>query len=63
MQRVVCTQWGPPEQLVLEDGPDPVPGPGQVAVEVAAAGVNFVDALFVAGTYQMKVTVTCAPGP
>lgn len=62
MQRVVCTQWGPPEQLVLEDGPDPVPGPGQVAVEVAAAGVNFVDALFVAGTYQIKVPPPFTPG-
>lgn len=62
MQRIVCTQWGPPEDLVLEDGPDPAPGEGQVLVEVAAAGVNFVDALFVAGTYQIKVPPPFTPG-
>lgn len=62
MQRIVCTQWGPPEDLVLVDEPDPVPGDGQVLVEVAAAGVNFVDALFVAGTYQIKVPPPFTPG-
>ena len=31
-------------------------------VEVAAAGVNFVDALFVAGTYQIKVPPPFTPG-
>jgi NADPH2:quinone reductase len=62
MQRIVCTQWGPPEGLVLVDDDDPVPGEGQVVVEVAAAGVNFVDALFVAGTYQIKVPPPFTPG-
>lgn len=62
MQRIVCTQWGPPEGLVVEEAPDPVPGEGQVLVEVAAAGVNFVDALFVAGTYQIKVPPPFTPG-
>lgn len=62
MQRIVCTQWGPPEDLVLVDEPDPVPGEGQVVVEVAASGVNFVDALFVAGTYQIKVPPPFTPG-
>lgn len=62
MRRVVCTEWGEPEKLVLEDSPDPEPGPGQAVVEVAAAGVNFVDALFVAGTYQIKVPPPFTPG-
>ena len=62
MQRIVCREWGPPESLVLEEGPTPEPGPGQVVVEVAAAGVNFVDALFVAGTYQIKVPPPFTPG-
>src|SRR6478736_6026529 len=62
MQRIVCTQWGPPEGLALTDEPDPVSGEGQVLVEVAAAGVNFVDALFVAGTYQIKVPPPFTPG-
>jgi len=62
MQRIVCTSWGPPEDLVVEEAPDPTPGDGQVLVEVAAAGVNFVDALFVAGTYQIKVPPPFTPG-
>ncbi|MGN6695889.1 MAG: NADPH:quinone oxidoreductase family protein [Aquihabitans sp.] len=62
MQRIVCTQWGPPEDLVLVDEPDPVPGDGKVLVAVDAAGVNFVDALFVAGTYQIKVPPPFTPG-
>lgn len=62
MRRVVCTAWGPPEDLAVVDEPDPVPGEGQVLVEVAAAGVNFVDALFVAGTYQIKVPPPFTPG-
>jgi len=62
MRRVVCTEWGEPEKLVVEEQPDPEPGPGQVVVAVAAAGVNFVDALFVAGTYQIKVPPPFTPG-
>jgi len=62
VQRITCTVWGPPEELVLEDRDDLVPGEGQVLVEVAAAGVNFVDALFVAGTYQIKVPPPFTPG-
>lgn len=62
MERVVCTAWGPPEGLVVEHGSVPSPGAGQVVVEVAAAGVNFVDALFVAGTYQIKVPPPFTPG-
>lgn len=62
MQRIVCTSWGPPEALELVDEPTPTPGQGQVLIEVAAAGVNFVDALFVAGTYQIKVPPPFTPG-
>lgn len=62
MQRIVCTRWGAPEELELRTEPDPVAGDGEVVVEVAAAGVNFVDALFVAGTYQIKVPPPFTPG-
>lgn len=62
MQRIVCTQWGPPEDLELVEGDSPPLGPRQVRVAVTAAGVNFVDALFVAGTYQIKVPPPFTPG-
>jgi NADPH2:quinone reductase len=62
VRAVVCRELGPPSSLVLEERDDPVAGPGQVLVQVAAAGVNFVDALFVAGQYQIKPTLPFVPG-
>ena len=62
MRRVVCKEWGEPEVLSVEEVPTPEPGPGQALVEVGAAGVNFVDALFVQGTYQIKVPPPFTPG-
>jgi putative PIG3 family NAD(P)H quinone oxidoreductase len=38
-------------RLVLDDRPTPAPGPGEVLVRVAAAGVNNADLLQVAGRY------------
>ena len=54
MKAVVCKQWGPPESLVVEDLPSPVPGPGQVVVRVKAAGLNYPDALVIQGKHQYK---------
>lgn len=62
MRRIVCHEWGPPENLIVEEAESRSPGPGEVRVQVAAAGVNFVDALFVAGTYQIKVPPPFTPG-
>ncbi len=44
MKAVLVSAFGGPEQLRLTDVADPVPGPGQVRIAVAAAGVNPVDA-------------------
>ena len=62
MKAIVCKQFGPPESLVLEDVPDPVPGPGEVLIEVKAAGVTFPDALVIEDKYQMKATPPFIPG-
>jgi NADPH2:quinone reductase len=62
MRRVVCHQPGPLDDLVIEDGPALEAGPGQVVVDVKAAGVNFVDALFVQGRYQIKPPTPFTPG-
>src|SRR5271168_4432093 len=43
MKAVVVHQYGGPEVLKFEDYPDPVPGPGEVLVRVAAASVNPID--------------------
>lgn len=62
MRRIVCPELGPPDVLVVEDGPSLEAGPGRVVVDVAAAGVNYVDALFVAGQYQIKPPLPFVPG-
>ncbi|MDT5136506.1 MAG: NADPH:quinone reductase, partial [Mycobacterium sp.] len=53
MRAIVCNSYGPPEDLVLTDVADPVPGPGQALVRVQAAAENFPEVLFVAGKYQI----------
>jgi NADPH2:quinone reductase len=62
VRAVVCNEIGPPSLLAIEERPDPEPGPGTVVVAVEAAGVNYVDALFVAGKYQIKPSVPFVPG-
>lgn len=52
MRAVVITKKGPPEVLRVEQRPDPRPGPGQVRIEVAAAGVNFADTMARVGLYE-----------
>ena len=53
MRAVVVTKTGGPEVLVVQDLPSPDPGPGELRVDVAAAGVNFIDVYFRAGAYPM----------
>lgn len=43
MKAILIETNGGPEQLRLTDVPDPVPDPGEVLVEIAASGVNFMD--------------------
>lgn len=51
MRAVIVDQPGGPEALVTVDLPDPVPGPGEVVVDVAAAGVNRADVAQRQGKY------------
>lgn len=62
MRAVVCKEFGPPELLSLEQLPSPDCGPDQVRIRVWSSGVNFVDALFVGGQYQIKPQVPFIPG-
>ena len=62
MRAAVCRAYGPPEDLVVEDVADPVPGPGQVVVRVHAAAVNFPDVLMIEGKYQVKAPPPFTPG-
>ncbi len=62
MRAVECTEIGPLDALAITQHPDPSPGPGMLGVRVEAAGVNYVDALFVQGRYQIKPPVPFVPG-
>jgi NADPH:quinone reductase len=62
VRAVVCTGYGPPEDLVVKDVPAPSPGVGQVLIAVRAAGVNFPDTLIIQGKYQFKPAPPFTPG-
>jgi len=49
VQAIVVEEAGGPEVLRLVERPDPSPGPGQVLVRVAYAGVNFADVVMRSG--------------
>ena len=52
MRAIVLAKRGPPEQaLELREWPDPVPGDGEVLIEVRAAGLNFADIAARVGLY------------
>src|SRR5258705_847170 len=51
MRAIVLRRSGPPHMLRVEEIPDPVARPGEVLVQVKAAGVNFADVLARQGLY------------
>jgi NADPH:quinone reductase len=61
VKAVLCVRHGPPEALELADLPDPVPGPGEVVVDVKAAGLNFFDLLIISNRYQVKPALPFSP--
>jgi NADPH:quinone reductase len=61
MKAVLCTRYGPPDDLALADIPDPVAESGEVVVRVKAAALNFFDTLIVAGKYQFKPAFPFSP--
>ena len=62
MKALLCRELGSPEALAVEEVAAPKAGPGQVVLDVKAAGVNFPDILMVQGKYQFKPPMPFAPG-
>lgn len=62
MRAVVCHTFGPVDQLVIEDRPDPGVDAHQVRVAATACGLSFVDGLVVQGLYQLKPQLPYVPG-
>jgi NADPH2:quinone reductase len=55
MRAIVVNELGGPEVMAIGEHPDPAAGPGQVVVQVAAAGVNFIDIYRRSGVYKQPV--------
>jgi NADPH2:quinone reductase len=55
MKAIQVKQHGGPEVLTLSDVETPVPGPGEALVEIAAAGINFVDVYLRTGLYPTRL--------
>ncbi|XVQ12698.1 zinc-binding dehydrogenase [Spirillospora sp. CA-255316] len=63
MRAVWLKEFGGPEVLVAGEAPDPVPGPGQVLVEVAFANITFVETQFRSGGFApFKAEPPLIPG-
>jgi NADPH2:quinone reductase len=62
MRAVICRSFDGIDALELGELADPVPGPGQVLVDVHAAALSFMDTLMVAGSYQMRPVLPFVPG-
>lgn len=57
MRAARCERYGGPADVVVRPVPEPTVRPGHVVVDVAAAGVNFPDLLFIADRYQVSIPV------
>jgi NADPH2:quinone reductase len=62
MRAAWMTEWGTPDDVVITDRPDLVPGPGEVVVDVRAASINFPDILMMADKYQVSPVLPFSPG-
>jgi NADPH2:quinone reductase len=62
MLGLICDAADGYQTLRLGEMPIPAPGPGEVLVEVKAAGLNFADSLMCAGKYQVKPPLPFVPG-
>jgi len=62
MRAVICESFDSPENLAVSEVDIPGPGDDQVLVRVEATGLGYVDALTVAGLYQVKPTLPFVPG-
>ncbi|MCX7171602.1 MAG: NADPH:quinone oxidoreductase family protein [Proteobacteria bacterium] len=62
MKALLCSNFGPLEQLSVQEVAVPRPGAQQVLIDIKAAALNFPDALMVQGIYQFKPPLPFTPG-
>ena len=62
MKAVVCKKFATVSDLVWDEVADPVAGPGEIVIDVKAAGLNYPDNLIVQGLYQFRPERPFSPG-
>lgn len=62
MKQIWITKPGGPDVLEVRNADDPVPGPGQICIDVRAAGVNFADVMARMGRYPDAPPPPCVVG-
>ena len=62
MRAIICSSYGPTENLSLEDIAAPVPAENEAIVDVYAASLNFPDGLQIQGKYQFQPPMPFTPG-
>ena len=62
MKAIICKKFAPVSELVWEEVADPVAGPGEIVIDVKAAGLNYPDNLIVQGLYQFRPERPFSPG-
>jgi len=62
VKAVVARRHGGPDVVEISEVDDPVPGPGQILVEVEACSVTFPDLLMLGDMYQFKPGLPFIPG-
>lgn len=55
MRAILIETTGGPEVMRLTETADPVPGPGEVLLDIEARGVNFIDVYQRSGAYSMEL--------
>lgn len=61
MRAAVVARFGGPEVFELTEPPDPVPGPGQVAIDVTYAAVGLIDIYIRQGVYKDRAGLPQPP--
>tara|TARA_R110002072_G_scaffold89232_6_gene200059 strand:- start:55621 stop:56601 length:981 start_codon:yes stop_codon:yes gene_type:complete len=62
MRAIVCNNFESPDKLQVSQVDDPVPAEDEVLIQIKATGLGYVDALTVAGLYQIKPPLPFTPG-
>ena len=62
MRAALCTEYGIPPRLEIDNVDSPTLNSTDLRIEVHACGINFADVLMVQGKYQVKPDLPFVPG-